>query len=808
MALAASMQRAWTRVITFYKFLWNLRSIKHHPNDFASLFRRLVGLWKYLCSKWQNLYGKQRRPKPPTSNPGSKDGIDSGDQASEHLKEFDDTNVDQMVVPLDNISCSMNPYGTGVHDSARSSQMLNASRSSHNLGIISRSRTTSRSSHSVRSNDAQSPLGGGYTVTVQPTSPRRTYSMSSPELTQPRAVDIHEAILHHPRISQFFPAEPRSDSPVESIELFSGGEISSLRVRTPASEPPIEQCTEMPSRGAVGTSSQIRILSDEMEIPPLDHTRICAVAPENFQRYEKRRRIPNKATRVEMKPMAIDFSDRSDPPGWTLCTHPEGACYFYNAEKRIFTDVDLYDSAYFKRIVRHIGIIETFIATNHILIPAETDLVLDINLDANDTYVTDYYFANHQLRTIFFLDHFSSDLLRNWEEIKGVSSSRHLQYEMEAQYWCHCVAYPSALQLTNDLVCQLRGTVMHFIGDSITSPYATSPYTLDDLYKILSLADSLKENVGKPDGAYGGSSLLSRFMFVFSHMKFLHFYGQPEARLNRDHSIYGTRTNKRTWFIKTISLFLFSAPDVHLKILQKMWVDRTLHKAVWETSLKKVNDEWREFILYATVLLNANVAFLGKQSGDANRSPAQISSYCSITASIGSIILGLLLVRQNQTKNRDTADDAQRFLRTRAHSLFGLETLAIMFSLPYALLMWSMVSFLTAFLLMCLQDAGIVDRTIIGSLSGVIAVLIAWCIWTSWEKQPDSDAKEPEESLSFEQDDESEKISKKFTFEVVVPEPTEEPQPSAFPSFAWPAFLNRRRQSSYDSNRTVVEEDP
>ncbi|KAF8814748.1 hypothetical protein BYT27DRAFT_7205702 [Phlegmacium glaucopus] len=804
MVFAASIQRLWPRVIALYKFLRHLRPTLD-PNVFARLFRCFVAWLKVLRSEWQTWYGKQRRSKPPSSNPGSGGGADSGDQTSEHLKEADDTNVGQTVIPLDNISCSLYPYGTGLHDSSRSSQMLNASRSSHNLGIIARSRNTSRSSHSIRSSEVQSPIGGGYTFTVQPTSPRRTYSMSSPELTRPRAADIHEAILHHPRIPQFFP-QPRSDSPVESIELFSPGEISSLRVRTPASEPPVGGSTELPSLGAVGTSSQIRILSDDTEIPALDHSRIYPVAPENFQRYEKRRRIPNKATRVEMKPMLTDFSDRLDPPGWTLCTHPEGACYFYNAEKRIFTDVDLYDSDFFQRIVLHIGIIEAFITRNHILIPEETDLVLDISLDTNETYVTDYYFANHQLRTIFFLDHFSSDLLPNWEEIKGISSGRHLKYEMEAQYWCHCVTYPNALQLTDNLVCELRDIVMHFIGDSMTSPYTTAPYTLDDLYRILSLADGLKENVGKP---YSGcTSLLSRFMFVFTHMKFLHFYGQPEARLNRDQSVYGTRTNKRTWFIKTISILLFSAPDVHLKLLQKMWVDGIMHKAVWETSLKKVNEEWREFILYATVLLNANVAFLGNQSPDSNRSPAQISSYCSTTASIGSIILGLLLVRQNQTKNRDTAVDAQRFLRTRAHHLLGLETLAIMFSLPYALLMWSMVSFLVSFLLLCLQNSGIVVRCIIGSLSGVIAVLTAWCIWTSWEEHPPSDAETPEDSLPFENDDDYEERPKKFTFEVVVPETTEEPQPSVLGlmaplSFTWPAFLHRRRQS-IDSNGTVV----
>lgn len=124
-----------------------------------------------------------------------------------------------------------------------------------------------------------------------------------------------------------------------------------------------------------------------------------------------------------------------------------------NHSQRIFTDVDLYDSAFLQRIELHIGIIEDFIARNHILIPEETDLVLDINLNENDAYVTDYYFANHQLRIIFFLDHFSSEYLPNWEEVQGLNSGRHLRmspscyrfgsfsfkfpgHEIETQYWC------------------------------------------------------------------------------------------------------------------------------------------------------------------------------------------------------------------------------------------------------------------------------------------------------------------------------------------------------------------------------------
>jgi len=245
-------------------------------------------------------------------------------------------------------------------------------------------------------------------------------------------------------------------------------------------------------------------------------------------------------------------------------------------------------------------------------------------------------------------------------------------------------------------------------------------------------------------------------MFEFSATKFFNFYGQPEARLNRDDSVHGDWTNRRTWFIKSISIFLFSAPDVHLKNLQKMWVDGIMHQAVWEESMKKVTDEWREFILYSTVLLNANVAFLAINSVDVNRdpyrSPAQISSYCSTSASIGSIILGLILVRQNQTKNRETASDVQEFLKDRTHPWLGLETLAIMFSLPYALLMWGMVSFLIAFWFESLQDSSAATRSVVVTVCGVVLILIVWCIRTSWEEEEPCNAQLQQTTLTFEED--------------------------------------------------------
>lgn len=90
----------------------------------------------------------------------------------------------------------------------------------------------------------------------------------------------------------------------------------------------------------------------------------------------------------------------------------------------------------------------------------------------------------------------------------------------------------------------------------------------------------------------------------------------------------------------------------------------------------------------ATVVLNANVAFLAIQSVDNSdgvvyRSPQQISSYLSMLTSIGSIFIGLLLVKHYRNQDRASA------LAVATSKHLGLEMLAIQYSLPYALLIWS-----------------------------------------------------------------------------------------------------------------------
>ncbi|KAJ7914186.1 hypothetical protein B0H13DRAFT_2325629 [Mycena leptocephala] len=72
-----------------------------------------------------------------------------------------------------------------------------------------------------------------------------------------------------------------------------------------------------------------------------------------------------------------------------------------------------------------------------------------------------------------------------------------------------------------------------------------------------------------------------------------------------------------------------------------------------------------------------------------SRSTAQIASYISAVASLGGIIVGLILARQNRNRCDANIDEAADYLAQHSDSPFGFQPLASLYSVPFALLMWA-----------------------------------------------------------------------------------------------------------------------
>jgi hypothetical protein len=89
-------------------------------------------------------------------------------------------------------------------------------------------------------------------------------------------------------------------------------------------------------------------------------------------------------------------------------------------------------------------------------------------------------------------------------------------------------------------------------------------------------------------------------------------------------------------------------------------------------------------------------------------SPAQIASCVSIVTSVGGLVVALLLIREYRLRlEEDTQSNVSEtqihlicliprkhqltHLKTVSYRIFGFEPIAIVFSLPWALLLWSYV---------------------------------------------------------------------------------------------------------------------
>ncbi|KAH9032507.1 hypothetical protein EDB84DRAFT_1490726 [Lactarius hengduanensis] len=240
---------------------------------------------------------------------------------------------------------------------------------------------------------------------------------------------------------------------------------------------------------------------------------------------------------------------------------------------------------------------------------------------------------------------------------------------------------------------------------------------------------------------------VARLLSFYAHWRFLHFHGQKTSRQDRYKSIYKDGHRKRTILIRIFSPILFFFPDAYLRELQKLWMDKIIVEALWKESTQRVVSEWSDFVLYSTVMLTANVAFLAvpgvivvpqypiPPNTWIKPSPAQIASSISLVFSIGSIITGLLLIRRNRTMMTKDPNSVWHYLYGMKWPVVGLEPLAIAFSLTYALLMWSVWGFFVALMIFSFQDTSRKIWIAVGIAAGIVIITVVWCIKNTWDPE-------------------------------------------------------------------------
>ncbi|KDQ20036.1 hypothetical protein BOTBODRAFT_384973 [Botryobasidium botryosum FD-172 SS1] len=374
------------------------------------------------------------------------------------------------------------------------------------------------------------------------------------------------------------------------------------------------------------------------------------------------------------------------PPEWHSYVHPEGAVYWHHPITNTITSAHLMKKGVYEQINRWYRGVCALAAQNEVNLPQRYDLVLE--LDAENPDICQYYYADHDTCTVFWLQPLSSsdDL-----ELPYLSTSTHLKLKLEEEYWFHLEYFPMHFPLSESQEEDLVIALATNCADSLTSPTSTSPYSVSECEKFLNLANQYIS--GRKCGSR--TWFFARMIRLFTRARFLNFYGEEHARLDRTQQIEARDPIQiPEWLLSGSQIALFNTPNNYLLELQALWTDKVAYADHWHQFLEKAIRDWSEARDMAKAVWIVDMLFLLLPS--TSRIQRGIC-LCAMMSAVGSIVTGIYYIRyyRSHLQFKDGSLSAS-FLENAEHPTLGFFPLAVLFSVPFVLLMWSILGFLLA----------------------------------------------------------------------------------------------------------------
>jgi hypothetical protein len=302
----------------------------------------------------------------------------------------------------------------------------------------------------------------------------------------------------------------------------------------------------------------------------------------------------------------------------------------------------------------------------------------------------------------------------------------------EAQYWKHCELFPNTLDVTEPVIRELKSILVQASADRVTSKFSTSPYGAEIISTMLELVNNIEPQGKRKDGRSAWT--IAKLMVLYHTGMLRSSYGQIDDYFGIEYSEPNSTPYQRSILMALLSPLMLKSAEVYAEELHSFRDNFSL--ARWKKFVKKVDISIRDSNLLATVLLSTSIGFLTIGSVDSNnadgsRSGAQIVVYCSVICSIGSIIIGLIIFKQYRAKGADTPARAITILKRILSERCGLERIAVICSLPYILLMWSLILFSIAFCEITFSETDTETRTPVAAAISLVLLSVFGSLYTA-----------------------------------------------------------------------------
>jgi len=167
-------------------------------------------------------------------------------------------------------------------------------------------------------------------------------------------------------------------------------------------------------------------------------------------------------------------------------------------------------------------------------------------------------------------------------------------------------------------------------------------------------------------------------------------------------------------------------------------MERIVYQDSWQKHMGDIIQEWTETGLLATVLWTADMAFLAINDISI---PAQLGSLVSTAFALSSVITALLQTRRYRGIVGASSEEVADHLQVVEGRSLGLFPLAITYSLPYALLIWSVVFFGSAILCYSARFWSLMAGK--ATIFCVVIIVVIPAIWTTFFQEALSGGRVP-----------------------------------------------------------------
>ncbi|KAG8216880.1 hypothetical protein J3R82DRAFT_7147 [Butyriboletus roseoflavus] len=395
--------------------------------------------------------------------------------------------------------------------------------------------------------------------------------------------------------------------------------------------------------------------------------------------------------------------------------HPEGQPYFVltgEFDFAVVTEANVEDERTKGRILDCVRVVTKELQSHSIKVHPRCELFLELG---DNDMTCNYYFVDHVGKELFWLEDIGTELL----DIPAAMSSSHLERALERLYWVHVEFFPmhhdSHEQEFSQIADDLYNIISHGQADRLTSNTSTFPYTADTCRQFLKL---LSRKRGQRMDGYT-LCYAARLASAIMNQRFITFYGQRSAQLDRLQEMFPTDVVEHKWLSTVADLVMWSIPRHYDSLMQDLYVNEQVYADQWTHFISICLADWTSSISSSFPVLIAALILANVRGGTVFTSIPSVLS-CAI-----SIASGSCLHLSHQPLAESSATVGARYLRFAKWNSLGFLPSAVAFSLPRAGYLWG-VGLLTAqFIFIASQS---VSRFVALLIACVIAAILVFML--------------------------------------------------------------------------------